>query len=163
MPEITDITPATPATGAQPLPAIKFGSLKTDAKTLADGAWEEVDSLPGVAFLVRPFHYKPYEVARDALLRKLARAAKKTGGVIDPERRDCGIGALMGEHLLLGWRGFVDDDGKTAYEWTKERGVAHLSDPAFRELRAAVMEACAQASETDVEYAGEAGEPSGKR
>lgn len=162
MPEINDVTPAAIAAGAQPLPAIKFGSLKTDAKTLADGSWEEVDSLPGVAFLVRPFHYKPYEVARDALLRKLARGAKKSSGVVDPERRDCGFGALIGEHLLLGWRGFVDDENKP-YEWTKERGVAHLSDPAFRELRTAVMEACAQASETAVEFAEEAGEPSGKR
>lgn len=122
---------------------IKLSSLKADLQREADGDWVEYPDLPGVSFCVRSLQHPAYKIQRDILLQKLARKYK--GKPVPTEESSREFGRLYATHILLGWRGFDID-------YSTEVAMETLTDPAFRDVVAAVEWCAARVGETTVEF-----------
>lgn len=132
---------------------IKLDSLKSDTAKREAGDWIEIPDLEGVAFRVRGFTYKPYEVARDAMIRRKNKALNGKPWPTD-DRQAC-LGKLYAEHLLLGWRGFD-------VEFSRDRAEELLCDPAYRENFYEHVEwAIGRVGQAQVEFAADAAGNSG--
>ena len=84
---------------------------------LAEGEWVgDVPGYPGARFLVRSNTYKPFEAAHNRLLRSFGKNVRNANST--PEYREK-AGALLAEHILLGWENAVSKGGKPA-EYDRE-------------------------------------------
>jgi len=131
---------------------IKISSLKADLAREAAGDWVEYPEWPGVAFNVSSLNKPAYTVARDLGIQKLMRRNKgvlPSAEVMAPE-----VGALYCKHILHGWRGLD-------VEYTPEKAVEVLSDPAYRAVVAAVEWCAAQIGQVDAEFVEDASKNSG--
>jgi hypothetical protein len=87
---------------------LKLSSLLRDITAETDGEWVPIAELcepgsPEVAFKVRPATTPAYRIARDQLIQTWVRKYGKDP--VPPEIADAAEGALVADHLLLGWRG----------------------------------------------------------
>lgn len=129
--------------------AVKLGSLRADVARERDGDWVEIPDLPGVSLKVRGFSYGPFTMARDIVQMKWSRRYGREPVPVEvsfPEN-----GKLYAEHILLDWKGFVDDDGKDV-PYTREASLELLTDPAFRELHDHIRYAGTKLAQTEVEF-----------
>ena len=89
--------------------AVKLNSLKNDLDKERDGEWIKSPQLgPDVEFNVRSTNLPAYVIARDHANQKLQRKYK--GDPIPPKEAARVYGALLVDHLLIDWKGMVDDD-----------------------------------------------------
>lgn len=122
---------------------VKLQSTASDMVKERDG--DRIASLlyPGVIYRVRSIHYEPFANARDLALQNLAR---KHGDQPAPRDETVKIvGALIAEHLLLGWEGFD-------IAFTTEVAKNTLADPSYRELVADVEVAARKAGKKRLEF-----------
>ena len=146
-PLLTKVTPMTTQPTQQ---LVKLSSLKADRNKEREGDWiEAADIGKGVAFLVRSTNYAPFRFARDARFAKLAR--KHGADEIPDDDRAKALGELAVEHLLLGWKGFGEDDG-SEIAFSPEKAEEILTDEAFRGLRGSVYLAAMKVGQSEVEF-----------
>ncbi|MBZ9659773.1 hypothetical protein LB523_12025 [Mesorhizobium sp. ESP-6-4] len=129
---------------------VKLSSVKADLKREADGDWIEALDLPGVEFNVSSILLPAYTVDRDFMLQRLSKQykGKAPRDVITTE-----LGKLYAKHILHGWRGFD-------VEYSPEKALEILSDPAYRVVVAAVEYCAAKIADVDVQYIEDAGKNS---
>ena len=143
------MTDAAPAAGRK----VKLSSLKTDLSKEREGDWmPALDIDPSVQYLVRSTNYPPFRIARDAYSAKLAR--KYGDRVPDDELAEV-YGKLAVEHLLLDWRGFVDDVGADI-PFTPEKAREILTNPEYKLVRGSIYAAAMRVGTQEVEFVGEA-------
>lgn len=129
--------------------ALKLSSIKIDLTREREGAWIEIPEWPGVALLTRGFQYGPFKTARDAFYKDLA---KRHGKNTDSEDELFDInGKLIADHLLLGWRGIVDDQEKQV-PFTRETALELLTDRGWRVFQTKANWAAAQLEMVDAEF-----------
>lgn len=122
---------------------IKLSSLKANLEREEVGDWVEYPDWPGVAFKVSSLHTPAYETARDLLLSRLARIHKLKP--IPRAERTEEFGRLYAKHILHGWRGLDVD-------YSPERAIEVLCDPAYREVVTAIEWCAAKVAEIQVEF-----------
>lgn len=131
---------------------IRLSSLKADLVREREGDWVEVPDWEGVAFRVRSTETPAFREARDGLLRRLQAMGR---GRIDHDELSAQLGRLYARHLLTGWRGICDDDGRPI-DYSPERAEALLGDPAYRLLAEAVLAAAQRLGHVEVQFVEEA-------
>lgn len=120
-------------------------NFKTDLTLEEKGVWLQigVDVDTGVAqeILVR------YSANKDAqrMITRLREPHKKQfrKGNIPDDINETILTQVVAKHILIGWRGLLDDDGKEI-EFTEEKALEILSDPAYKEFKADVGFASSQ-------------------
>lgn len=122
---------------------VKLSSLRANLKRETDGDWIDIPDLPGVALLVRSFHYGPFQAAKQQIEQKWARQYAGRGA--PPEIVFRANGRLYAAHLLLGWRGFDQP-------WNEAVAEETLTDPEFRELHEHIRYASNRVSEIETEF-----------
>lgn len=142
--------------------ALKLSSLRADIDRERNGDWitpppiDGVD-LEGVSFKVRGINYPAFTAKRDREVKRLA--TRYSGEDIPQEEFDRVQGKLLAEEILLDWRGFdVPYAAHTALEI--------LTDPAYRDVRTAVVACAMMITRTKAEFvegaAKNSAPPSGK-
>lgn len=121
---------------------IKLASLKADLAREEAGDWVEYSEWPGVAFNVSSLHKPAYVTARDLLVQRTA----KSKAPADLAKVAAEFGRLYAEHILHNWRGLDE-------EYTLEKAKTCLTDPAYRDLVAAVEWCAAKIGEVVPEVA----------
>lgn len=137
--------------------AVKLGSLRADIRRETDGDWVEIPDLPGVALKVRSFAYGPFQMQKSIVEGKWNRRYGRDPVPIEvslPEN-----GKLYAQHILVDWRGLVDDDGKPV---PIEQAEDILSDPAFRELHEHIRYAGTKLAQIEAEFVEDAAKNSGR-
>lgn len=129
--------------------ALKLSSIKIDTKREQQGAWIEIPEWPGVALQTRGFQYGPFKTARDAAYKDLAKRYGKNP-IPDDDVFDIN-GKLLADHLLLGWRGLVDDDQKEV-PFTRETALELLTARDWRVFQTQAMWAASQLEVVDAEF-----------
>jgi len=122
---------------------VKLASLKADLDREAKGDWVEYPDWPGVAFLVSSLHTPAYAVQRDLLIQRFARKYPKRPPPVDEIMPEAG--KLYAKYILHGWRGLD-------VEYSPDKAMEVLSDPAFREVVAAVEWCAGQIGRAEVEF-----------
>lgn len=122
---------------------VKLSSLKADLAREAKGDWIEYDEWPGVAFNVSSLHLPAYTVARDIMLKRLARTYKNKP--VPREVMSAEVGRLYEKHILHDWRGL-----DVAY--SPEVAAEILTNPEYRNVVAAVEWCAAKVSDVEVEF-----------
>lgn len=128
---------------------VKLSSLKADVKKESEGDWitaddiEVEDPAKPVQFLVRSTNLPSFRIARDAAFAKLARDAK--GQPISPVKSGNLLGKLLVEHLLIDWRGLDEP-------YSLDLAMETLTDDAYRNVRAAVLQAAMKVGHGEVEF-----------
>lgn len=131
-----------------PRKAVRLSSLKADIQKEREGDWiAAIDIDPSIEWLVRSTNYPPFRIARDARVAKLVRTH---GDKIPDEVSAEVFGKLAVEHLLLGWKGLVDDDEKEIL-FTAEMAADVLTDDAYRRVRGSVYAAASRVGTTEVD------------
>jgi len=124
-------------------PTIKLESLISDD----DAEWVDLDEVLGASVLVRPIDFPPYTQARQALLKRMARAYKDEPV---PERVIVpALGKLYAQHILLGWKGFDT-------EYSAAEAEARMGDWAWRKLTRQVEWAAAKLTAINTEMVDDA-------
>ena len=128
--------------------AVKLKSLKADVAREKAGDWIEAAELgEGVAFKVRGINYPEFQAKRD---REMKRLAQRYGSdPVPQDEADRIQGRLLAEDILLDWRGFDEP-------YTADTALATLEDPAFREVRQAIIIAASRITQVKVEFIEEA-------
>lgn len=133
-----------------PARRVKLTSLKTDLNKEREGDWvPALDIDPSVQYLVRSTNYPPFRIARDAASAKLAR---KYGDRVPEEEAAEIYGGLAADHLLLDWKGLVDDAGA---DITSDRAREILTNPEYKNIRGSVFAAAMRVGTQEVEFVGE--------
>lgn len=102
---------------------MKFNQLRTDKKRDAEGAW--VDIGEGASILVGRIEGRRYRDMRDKLLRKhQIQLQTQSLGTDILEQINLEVEA---ETILLGFKGFEDDDGKDI-KFSKKKGLEMLTE-----------------------------------
>lgn len=127
--------------------AVRLKSLASDLQREEKGDWVEYPQWEGVAFLVSSSLKPAYATARDLLLQKMARKYKGAAAPREEVVRE--FGKLACNHLLHGWRGLDE-------EYSPERAIEVLCDPAYREVANAVIWCAEQIGRVEVEFVEEA-------
>lgn len=83
---------------------IRLSSLKHDTDREQAGDWIDAPEWPGVRFKVRGSTYAPYKAAMAQLVARLAKEFRNDPVPVEHSARL--LGAIVAEHLLLGWEGF---------------------------------------------------------
>lgn len=122
---------------------LKLASLKADLAREEQGDWIEFPDWPGVEFKVSSLHLPAFQMARDLMYQRFARIYKKKP--VPKDVLTAEIGKLYSKHILHGWRGLDVD-------YTPEVALETLSDPAYRNVVAAVEFCAAKLSEVDAEF-----------
>lgn len=122
---------------------IKLASLKADLELEAKGEWVDYPEWPGVAFNVSSLNTPAYATARDLLVQRMARKHRGKTPPIDVMTTEAG--KVYCKHILHGWRGLD-------VEYDPETALATLSDPAYRDVVAAVEWCAGQVARRDVEF-----------
>ncbi len=129
---------------------IKLSSMRADRATERAGDWiPAVDIDPSVSWYVRSTNYPPFKIARDHASNRLSRQFKEKA--VPDDDMALVNGELAVEHLLLGWKGLFEDDGKTPIDFTPERATQILTDDEYRAVRASVYLAATKVGRTEVE------------
>jgi hypothetical protein len=131
--------------------AVKLNSLKADLSRERNGAWMPYadGGDPDLAFKVRGINSPEYEAARD---REMVRLQQRFGTEPVPaDERFKVLGQLLAEHILLDWKGIVDDDGAPV-PYSKDLALDLLSAPEGRELRGYVIVCAQRLTEVKVEF-----------
>lgn len=113
---------------------MNLNDIKIDPARLEDGAW--VGDLPNMGDLelkVRGVGNKLYRTREAELLKKVPRSKRGELDIADGDRITT---TLLLETVLLDWRGIVDGDQPLPY--SREMAEKLLTDPAWRNFRAAV-------------------------
>jgi len=121
---------------------VKLSSLKANIGRETAGDWIDYPDWPGVAFKVSSLYLAAYTTARDLLYQRLGRVHKKG---IPNDILMAELGGLFAKHLLHGWRG-IDED------YSPERAAEIMTDPAFRDVIAAVQWCAGEVGKTEVEF-----------
>jgi hypothetical protein len=128
--------------------AVKLNSLRADMRRQNDGDWVEIPELPGVAFKVRGINYGPYQAENSTLLMAYRRRYEARGLPVPNEISNRDIARIYAKHLLLDWRGFLDDN-EAELPYSREVAEEMLGAPGdfFRHVLFAVT----QVSNTEAE------------
>jgi len=115
-----------------------LASLRTNAKREAAGGWEPSVLWPesNIRYHVRAISYEPYKTAHQRLQRE---HAKKYGAgrTVPEDVLAQEVGALLAEHILLGWEG-ID------VEYSPAAAMSTLTNPEFKLLSTDVEMAAAK-------------------
>lgn len=131
--------------------SVKLSSLKADLSKERDGDWIEAPDIDkSVSFFVRSTNYAPFRIARNAVFAKLARKHGNEADDIPDDIRAKALGKLAVEHLLLDWKGFVDDDGQPI-PYDEDKAAEILTDEAYRAVRGSVYLAAMKVGQAEVE------------
>jgi len=134
--------------------ALKLKSIQRDLGKERNGDWVEFPEWPGVAFKVKSLESPGYRAARDLVIRRLGNRSK--GGEIPQDDMQREIGTLYHQQILLDWRGLDE-------AYSSERALEVLTDPAYRQLFAAVTWCAQQVGASDMEFVEDAAKNSGPR
>ncbi|MDX0057952.1 hypothetical protein GOC19_16085 [Sinorhizobium meliloti] len=126
---------------------VKLASLKANLEREAAGDWIEYPDWPGVAFCVKSLHSPSYVTARDLMLQRQARKNKGKAPPADVIAVEAG--KIYSQHILLGWRGLD-------VEYSADVALQVLTDPAYRQVVAAIEWCAQQVAQTDIEFVEEA-------
>lgn len=126
---------------------IKLTSLKADLDREEQGDWIDIPDCPGLRLQVRSIESPSYVIPRDQLVQKWVR--KYGRKPIPRDVRSQGLGRLYAEQILLGWEGLEE-------QYSRERALEVLTDPAYRVFLGYVEYAAAQLAEIDMEFVDEA-------
>ncbi|KQU79847.1 hypothetical protein ASD00_36010 [Ensifer sp. Root31] len=126
---------------------VKLASLRADLEREAKGDWIDYPDWPGVAFNVRSLHASSYVTKRDFMLQRLARKYKRKAPPAEVMAREAG--KIYCEEVLCGWRGLD-------VEYTPEIALETLTDPAFRDVVAAIEWCAGEVAQRTVEFVEEA-------
>lgn len=135
--------------------AVKLTSLKADVKKENEGAWVPFADTgdPDLGFKVRSLNYVPFETAR---LREIMRLQTRFGASSVPqEESDQMLGKLLVEHILLDWRGIVDEN-RVAVPYTTDMGMDFLPSPEGVHVRRYVLACASRLGEVKAEFVEEA-------
>lgn len=134
--------------------AIDLNSLRSDLKREREGDWIEIPDLPGVEYCVRSNNYQPFQDAWNALI---ARNNKRygIGRAVPQDAWGRDFGALLAEHLLLGWKGFD-------VEYSEDDALMRLTAEEWRILRETVLWASQQVGQAQIEFVEDAGKNSAR-
>ena len=143
--------PASPqtTTGKVATMGLILSSIRADLKKEEEGEWIESDLLKGVSFKVRSPQCDRFQVANSAMMRELSQKYKDA--VPPPSEIDARIGKLYAEHILIDWKGIVDDEGKEIALLESLREEV-LTDPAHRILRGAIEGAARRVALVDPKF-----------
>jgi hypothetical protein len=127
---------------------VKLKSLRANLERENAGDWIAAPDIgPGVEFKVRGINFPEFRALRD---REAKRLAAQYGSEPIPEHEaDAATGRLLAEHILLDWKGFDEP-------YTKDMASDMLKDPAYRELRQAVVSCAVRITEVKVQFTEEA-------
>lgn len=134
--------------------AVKLGSLAADLAREKDGDLVEIPELPGVKLRVRGFGYGPYQMAKSQIESRWVRRYGREA--VPPEVAYRDNGRLYADHILLGWEGFDE-------EYSPEKGLEVLLDPAYRELHEHIRYAGQKLMQSDAEFVEDAAKNSRRR
>ncbi len=143
----------TEATAAAPVRKVKLSSLRSDSQREREGDWvPALDIGPEVQYFLRSTNLPAFKIARDHHGQKLARTY---GDNIPDDILAEVYGKLAVEHLLMDWKGFVDDE-ENDIPFSKETAQKILTDPEYRLVRASVYFAATKVGRDEVEFVGTA-------
>lgn len=133
---------------------LKLESVKTDIRKEREGDWIDFPDWPGVSFQVKSVESPDFKMARDMLLRKLAR--KHKGKPIPTDELQIEVGKLYSKHILLGWKGLD-------VSYSDDAASDVLTDPAYRKVFAAIEWCATQVGENDADFVEDAAKNSEPR
>jgi len=125
--------------------ALKLNSLKANIDREKTGDWVSYPELgdKDVAFKVRGINYPEFQAKRD---REGKRLASRYGTEEIPQDEfDKVQGRLLAEEILLDWKGLDEP-------YSADLAMNCLSDPAYRELRMAVVACAIRLTQVKVEF-----------
>jgi hypothetical protein len=122
---------------------IKLASLRANLAREENGDWVNFPDWPGVAFLVSSIHAPAYKSAFQIMTQRLSRIYK--GKPVPVEEQHEELGQIYCKHLLRGWRGLD-------VQYSADKALEVLCDPAYREVLAAVGWCADKISELQVEF-----------
>lgn len=122
---------------------VKLSSLAADLALEARGDWVDYPEWPGVAFNVSSLQKPAYVTERDLMLQRLTRRYR--GKAPPPAEIASEVGRLYCKHILHGWRGLD-------VEYSAEKAIEVLTDPAYRAVTAAVEWCAGQVAQLEVEF-----------
>lgn len=123
---------------------IRLGSLAA----VDDATWVDSDLIPGLRLKVRPLDWPAYTNARTNLFLRLGRTYKREA--VPEKVRILGLGELYARHLLAGWDGLGDDDGREIPH-SEDKALELLTDWDYRRLIEAVEAASSSLTQANVE------------
>lgn len=133
---------------------LKLASTKVDLDKERKGDWIDFPEWPGVAFHVKSVEAPDFKMARDMMLRKLAR--KHKGKTIPGDELQGEAGRLYNKHILLGWKGLD-------VPYAEDTALDVLTDPAYRKVFTAIEWCATQVGENDAEFVEDAAKNSEPR
>lgn len=122
---------------------VKLESLRADLAKEAAGDWIDYPDWPGVAFNVRSLMSPAYVTARDMMIQRVRR--KYPLGAPPTDDLIAEAGKLYCTHILLDWRGLDID-------YTPEKALETMTDPAYRAVTTAVEWCAGQVAKLDVKF-----------
>lgn len=91
---------------------------------LNEGHWiDDIPEMEGVELLVRSTNYKPFKIATAGIARKSGKKMRTDAGLVNFHITS---GKALAEHILLGWRGDVKENGKEL-KFDPKRALAILT------------------------------------
>lgn len=119
---------------------MKISTYKVDSSLIEEGGWIDFSATLGEedapAFLVRGKATEEYQERLFVALAKVP-VDKRVNGRVSPWTVAQIEGELIGELLVLDWRGLTEDDG-TPIEFSRERAVEFCTHADYRPLRALI-------------------------
>jgi hypothetical protein len=128
--------------------ALKITSIAVDLAKESDGDWVDIAEWPGVRLKVRSINSKDYQNAREQRQMKLTR---DFGRLPFSSEMQPHINKFAASFLLLGWEGIVDGNEKPI-EYSSEKAMEMLTDPAMRSLVEQVIWAANRVGSKDAEF-----------
>lgn len=124
---------------------MKLSALKANIAREEEGDWVEIPDFDGVSLKVRGLASRPYSTALGIVSQKFAR--KYGQRPVPPKESLRESGKLLARHILLDWKGILDDDGETKIPYSAELAEEVLTNPEFSKLSNAVIWAAQRIAE----------------
>ena len=125
---------------------MKIGELKIDPAKQEQGAWvKDIPEMGEVQLLVRGLACSEFRKLQTQLIEQVPRS-KRIKGKLDPDEQDRIMDVCLHRTILLGWKGFQNDDG-SELPYSRELALTFLTDPAYRKIREAVLWAASSVAE----------------
>lgn len=118
---------------------------KADTALERAGKWFTFE--PGIELLIASINSPGYSSAVRDLMRPQGGRMRSASPLDALEGREQDLKRIAGEHLLIGWRGIDDDNGQPV-EYSRERSVEYMMDPAYH----ALYTFCTQVAANEGEY-----------
>lgn len=131
---------------------VKLSSLKADLAREKKGDWIAYPDWPGVEFNVSSIHLPEFTTARSLMFQRLGVVHKNN---IPVEVITAETGVLLNKHILHDWRGLD-------VKYTAQDAASVMSDPAYREVIAAVQWCATELGKIEVAYTEDDAKNSGK-